>query len=211
MRLTKPNDAADAANEGPADEQLMRRYLDGDVAAFETLMNRYGTKITRYVARNSADPHAVDDLVQDIFMRVVHRAPSFRGQSSFKTWLYTIARNLCIDTSRKRVHRKAVTLDEPVGRREEGGGATILERAADSGPGPDRKASDRRFRASLEDALTELPADQREAFVMREFQGLKFREIGEILGIPENTVKSRVRYALQSLRVSLQRFGGPDG
>ena len=206
MRLTKPNDAVESAPEGPADEQLMRRYLDGDVAAFETLMNRYGTKITRYVARNSADPHAVDDLVQDIFMRVVHRAPSFRGQSSFKTWLYTIARNLCIDTSRKRVHRKAVTLDEPV-RQGDSGGATVLDQAADSGPGPEREASGNRFRDSLEAALEELPEDQREAFVMRQFQGLKFREIGEILKIPENTVKSRVRYALQSLRLSLERFG----
>jgi RNA polymerase sigma-70 factor, ECF subfamily len=209
VRLTKPNDAADAAAEGPADEQLMRRYLDGDVAAFETLMDRYGTKITRYVARNSADAHAVDDLVQDIFMRVVHRAPSFRGQSSFKTWLYTIARNLCIDTSRKRVHRSAVTLDEPV-RRREAGGATIIDQTSDSAPGPERKTSDHRFRASLEEALDELPDEQREAFIMREFQGLKFREIGAVLGIPENTVKSRVRYALQSLRVSLQRFNDSD-
>jgi RNA polymerase sigma-70 factor (ECF subfamily) len=205
VRLNKPNDVADSASEAPADEQLMRRYLDGDVAAFETLMDRYGSKITRYVARNSADPHAVDDLVQDIFTRVVHRAPSFRGQSSFKTWLYTIARNLCIDTSRKRGHRKAVTLDEPV-RRSDAGGATIIEQTSDPGPGPERLASDSRFRECLEEALGELPEEQREAFAMREFQGLKFREIGEVLGIPENTVKSRVRYALQSLRASLQRF-----
>ena len=187
----------------------MRRYLDGDVAAFETLMNRYGTKITRYVARNSSDPHAVDDLVQDIFMRVVHRAPSYRGQSSFKTWLYTIARNLCIDTSRKRVHRRAVTLAEPL-RRSDAGGASILDQTPDVGPGPDRRTTDKRFRDSLEQALDELPEDQREAFVMRQFQGLKFREISLVLGIPENTVKSRVRYALQSLRVSLSRFKGPD-
>ena len=187
----------------------MRRYLDGDVAAFEALMNRYGTKITRYVARNSVDPHAVDDLVQDIFMRVVHRAPSFRGQSSFKTWLYTIARNHCIDISRKRVHRQAVTLDEPL-RRGEASGTSVIDQAKSEGPGPERGASDTRFRDSLQEALDALPEDQREAFVMREFQGLKFREIAEVIGVPENTVKSRVRYALQSLRVSLSRFSDPD-
>ena len=205
MRLTKAKHGADSASEGPADEQLMRRYLEGDASAFETLMTRYGTKITRYVARNSADPHAVDDLVQDIFLRVVHRAPSFRGQSSFKTWLYTIARNLCIDTSRKRVHREAVTLDEPLRRGDEAG-ASILDRAEEKGPGPDRQADASRFRASLEGALDELPDDQREAFVMREFQGLKFREIAQILGVSENTIKSRVRYALQALRLRLEAF-----
>jgi len=183
----------------------MRHYLDGDVAAFQTLMHRYGDKITRYVARNSADVHAVDDLVQDVFMRVVHRAASFRSQSSFKTWLYTIARNHCIDTARKRVHRRAITLDEPL-RREEAAGATILDQAADQGPGPDRRATDRRFRASLEEAIAELPDDQREVFVMRELQGLKFREIAEVVGVPENTVKSRMRYALQALRGRLERF-----
>ena len=139
-------------------------------------------------------------------MRVVHRAPSFRGQSSFKTWLYTIARNHCIDIARKQVHRRAVTLDEPLRRGDEGG-TTVLDRAADAGPGPDRRVRDRRFRASLEEALEGLPEEQREAFTMREFQGLKFREIAEILGVPENTIKSRVRYALQALRASLERFG----
>ncbi len=187
----------------------MRRYLEGDASAFEILMTRYGTKITRYVARNSADPHAVDDLVQDIFMRVVHRAPSFRGQSSFKTWLYTIARNLCIDTSRKRVHRDAVTLDEPV-RRGEHAGLTVLDRAQSSGPGPERQADSNRFKVSLEEALESLPDEQREAFVMREFQGLKFREIAEVLKVPENTIKSRVRYALQALRLRLEDFGDAE-
>ena len=184
----------------------MRHYLDGDVTAFRTLMLRYGSKITRYVARNCADQDAVDDLVQDIFMRVVHRAQSFRGQSSFKTWLYTIARNHCIDTARKAVHRRVVIGDEPLKRDQDGGG-TILDQAADEGPGPDRRASDRRFRASLEEAIEALPVDQRETFVMRELQGLKFREIAEIVGVPENTIKSRMRYALQSLRERLDQFG----
>ena len=194
-----------AMPDAPTDEQLMRRYIDGDAAAFELLMNRYGTKITRYVARNSADPHAVDDLVQDIFMRVIHRASSFRGQSSFKTWLYIIAKNHCIDIARRRIHRRVVTGDEPIGR-DDDGGATVLDRAADGGPGPDRRTTDRRFRAAFEEALAAMPQEQREVLVMRQFQGLKFREISDVLGIPENTLKSRMRYALEFLRVRLKRF-----
>ena len=184
----------------------MRHYVQGNAAAFKTLMVRYDSKITGFVARRCADRHSIDDLVQEIWMRVVHRASTFREQSSFKTWLYTIARHKCIDVSRRAVHRRAVTLDEPL-RRDEEGGVTVVDQAADQGPGPDRLASDRRFLTALEQLMEELPPDQREVFDMRALQQLKFREIAEIVGVPENTIKSRMRYALQTLRGRLEKLG----
>ena len=183
----------------------MKRYLDGDVSAFQVLLERHGRKVFHFILRNLGDRHVAEDLVQEVFLRVVHGASSFKEQSKFTTWLYTIARNLCIDTTRKARHRRVVMLDEPVSR-SEAGGATILDRIPSSRPGPDTEVRDRRFRASLREALQQLPAEQREVFVMREFLGLKFREIADVVGVPENTVKSRMRYALEGLRGHLAAF-----
>ena len=127
------------------------------------------------------------------------------ANSKFTTWLYTIARNLCIDAARKASYRQHARLDQPLSKSDEGG-ATLGDKVADKRPGQDKETRDKRFRAALEDALEKLPEDQREVFEMREFQGLKFREIAVILKIPENTVKSRMRYALGGLRTSLKKF-----
>jgi RNA polymerase sigma-70 factor (ECF subfamily) len=183
----------------------MKRFLAGHPDAFQELMSRHGQKIFNFILRQIRDASAAEELTQEAFLRVVHRADSYREESRFTTWLFSIARNLCIDHLRKAKHRRTVALDAPLDRSGDGG-ATMLDRVADGGPGPDRQARDRRFRESLEVALERLPDEQREVFLMREVDGLKFREIADIVGIPENTVKSRMRYALESLRVSLEPF-----
>ncbi len=183
----------------------MERYLAGDARSFQTLMERYGSRIFNFILRQTGDRQLAEDLVQDVFLRLVHSAGSFKQQARFSTWLYTIARNLCIDHGRKARHRRIMQLDEPLRRGDEGG-ATVLDRAADAGPGPDRLARDRRFRAALTAALDLLPEEQREVYVMRELEGLKFREIADVVGVPENTIKSRMRYALQGLRERLSDF-----
>lgn len=189
-----------------SDEALMSRYLDGDGDAFEELLERHGKRIYNFILRQTGDRSLAEDLVQEAFLRVVHRAESFRRQAKFTTWLYTIARNLCIDHARKAKHRRHLALDATL-RRDESGGATLLDRVEAPNPGPDVEARDRRFRGALGRALEALPAEQREVFVMRELDGLKFREIAEVVGIPENTVKSRMRYALKGLRETLADFG----
>ena len=84
-----------------------------------------------------------------------------------------------------------------------------MDKVANKDQGAEKSADESQFKARLQDALDELPEEQREVFVMREFQGLKFWEIAEIVGTPENTIKSRMRYALQGLRKSLQDFKSP--
>lgn len=190
-----------------SDELLMQRYLDGQVAAFQVLCRRHGPRIYNFIVRQTGDRQVAEDLVQDVFLRVVHRAESFRGQARFSTWLYAIARNLVIDHARKARHRRTVALDAPL-RKGEADGDTLLDHVPDGGPGPDRRATDGRFGRELTLALAALPDEQREVFVMREIDGLKFREIADIVGIPENTVKSRMRYALEGLRAHLADFGG---
>ncbi len=187
-----------------SDEQLMERFLEGRSGAFQTLVERHSGRIYNFVLRQVGDKDLAEDIVQDTFLRVVRSAKSFRAKAKLTTWLYTIARNLCIDALRKAKHRRHASLDKPLSQQD--GGATLLDMVADDKPGHDSAARDRRFVAALEDALATLPDEQREVFLMREIQGLKFREIAEIVGIPENTVKSRMRYALEALRGHLADF-----
>lgn len=191
---------------GRTDEELMEAYVGGDVGAFQVLMDRHAQKVFNFILRRTGgNRESAEDLLQEVFLRVVHRASGFKAKSKFTTWLYTIARNLCIDAGRKASYRQHVALDQPLGR-DGGDGATLLDRVPDRGPGPDSRTRDLRFKAALQEALAKLPDEQREVFLMREFQGLKFREIAVICDIPENTVKSRMRYALDFLRKALAVF-----
>jgi RNA polymerase sigma-70 factor (ECF subfamily) len=184
---------------------LMERYLEGDARAFQRLMERHAPKMFNFLIRSTGRRDVAEDLVQEVFLRIVRRADSFRGQSKFTTWMFAIARNLIIDTARKERHRRTVPLDAPI-RSAEPGGTTRLEQTPDPSPTPDRRAADSRFTGRLEDALAALPDDQREVFLMREVEGMKFREIAQVVGIPINTVKSRMRYALESLRLALADY-----
>jgi len=187
----------------------MERFLSGRASAFQVLSERHGTRVYNFILRQVRDPELARDLVQETFLRVVRNAASFKAQSKFTTWLYTIARNQCIDAMRRARHRRHVALDQPLSK-DDTGGATLLDMTADPRPGQASEARDRRFVAKLEGALAELPDEQREVFLMREVDGLKFREIAEVVGIPENTVKSRMRYALEALRGHLAEFAESD-
>ena len=92
----------------------MQQYLEGDSRAFRTLMERHSAKVYNFLIRSSGRRDLADDLLQEVFMRIVKRAESFRGQAKFTTWMYTIARNLIIDTARRERHRRTVALDAPV-------------------------------------------------------------------------------------------------
>ena len=183
----------------------MQRYLEGDSVAFKVLMDRHARKLYNFLIRSSGRKDLAEDLLQEVFLRVVRRAESFKGQAKFTTWMYTIARNLIIDTARRERHRKTIALDAPA-YGDDAQGETRLDRTPDQAPTPDRGAADARFTARLEDALQALPEEQREVFLLREVEGLKFREIAEILNLPANTIKSRMRYALEALRSTLSDY-----
>lgn len=188
---------------------LMKRYLEGDAVAFKVLMDRHARKLFNFLIRSSGRRDLAEDLLQEVFLRVVRRGESFKGQAKFTTWMYTIARNLIIDNARRDRHRRTVALDAPAFG-DDAQGETRLDRTPDLGPTPDRGAADARFTRRLQSALSALPHEQREVFLLREVEGLKFREIAEVLDLPANTVKSRMRYALEALRVALADYAqGP--
>lgn len=187
------------------DEQLMRRFQRGEARAFETLMRRHRTPIHAFLCRLVGDRARAEDLLQETFLRVIKGVAGWEPRAAVRTWLFTIARNLAADEARRRAFRDA----EPLDPRE--GEAPRAERLPDGGRLPDDAAGDALVRPRLEAALAALPAEQREVFLLREHAGLSFPEIATATGANENTVKSRLRYALVALRDRLAADGvAPD-
>ncbi len=188
-------------HEGPSDEALMRRFQEGDSQALGTLYDRYADRLKAFAYRQGAK--RPDDVVQDAFMRVVRKGNTFKGNAKFKTWLFSIVRNLCIDASRRDKFREIPKLEDPIGRE---GAMTRGDTIANPAPQGDglRATQDSQFRAAFKRALSALPQDQREVFVLRQSAAMPFAEIAKVVGCKENTAKSRMRYALQALREALK-------
>jgi RNA polymerase sigma-70 factor (ECF subfamily) len=183
----------------------MIRFQSGDRAAFTTLVRRHQGSIFNFALRHLRSQPAAEEVVQDAFVRVVQSAAEFKHEARFATWLYTIARNLCIDQIRKRTLRRHPSLDESK-RADEPDGATLGEQTADSRANVERAAVGVEIRERVLAAVEDLPDDQREVFLMREVSNLPFKEIAEIIGVSENTAKSRMRYALERLQAALSEF-----
>jgi RNA polymerase sigma-70 factor (ECF subfamily) len=188
-----------------SDEALMRAYQDGEVTAFRVLVERHQAPIYRFCFRSLGDKEAATDAAQDIFLKVVKNAARWQEKAKFTTWLYTIARNHCIDASRKRKHRRTESLNAPLG--QEGGGEERLDRVADESPDQSRLVDSKTLRAVVDAAVADLPEEQREVFCLRQYSHLPFAEIAEATGTGENTVKSRMRYALKALQKALLAAG----
>jgi len=184
-----------------SDERLMLRFQGGDARAFEVLVRRHRTPVFSFLLRLTGDRGRAEDLCQEAFLKVVRAAAGWEPRARFQTWLYAIARNQAVDEARRGAFRRTEPLDA-------GPGAA----AASDDPAPDRAAEGALLRPKLEAALAALPEEQREVFLLREHAGLRFHEIAEVTGVPENTVKSRMRYALEALRERLAALGvGPGG
>src|SRR5919197_6515040 len=185
------------------DEELLAAYQQGDPGAFEALLRRHRAPLFTFLLRMLGDRERAEDLAQETFLRIVKGAAAWERRARFSTWLYTIARNLCVDQSRRDRFRRADSLDA------EGpdGESPLVQSVPGSGADPERGAASAQIRPYLQKALLSLPAEQREVFILREQAGVPFREIAEMIGVNENTVKSRMRYALESLRRSLGAAG----
>ncbi len=184
------------------DEELLLRFRDGDAGAFELLMRRHRATVFTFLARLTGDRPRAEDLLQETWLRVVAAAPRWEPRAPFRTWLFSVARNLATDEARRAVHRRAEPLDDPPGD-----GLPLAERLPDGGPGPERAAASGELRPRLLEALASLPLPQREVFLLREQAGVPFAEIAAITGTPLPTVKSRMRYALEALQRRLLELG----
>ncbi len=193
-------------NQDMSDEELLAAFQQGDAGAFERLLRRHRGPLYTFLVRMLGDKERAEDLAQETFLRIVKGAATWEQRAKFQTWLYTIARNLCVDQSRRDKLRRTDSLDESGLDGAEDGGP-LIDQLAGPGPGPDRAAESLRLRPVLQRALLSLPEEQREVFILREQAGVPFKEIAEMVGANENTVKSRMRYALEGLRRALAAAG----
>jgi len=188
-----------------SDEDLYRRFAKGEERAFRLLLDRHGDKVLGYLTKFFGDRELATDLTQDVFIRVISAARRFRGDSSFTTFLFRIVRNLCIDHMRSRSaspDSRAASLDQVDGP----GDRPLSDTIAGKEPDGAHRTLAGELSDAVERGLADLPEKQREVFLMREVQGLKFAEIADLLGVNENTVKSRMHYAMVSLRETLSIF-----
>ena len=177
---------------GASDERLMLDWVAGDGAAFEQLYGRHRTRLYRYLLRQLRDAALADEFFQDVWQKVIAARAGWTPDAPFGTWLYRIAHNRLGDHWRAAKYRPPAPEDAD-------------ERAARI-PDPDtpeRQLSEFEQRRRLQLALDALPPEQREVVVMRLEQELTLEEIGEITGVGRETVKSRLRYAMDKLRAGL--------
>lgn len=197
-------DQKNVSNE-QSDEELMLLYQKGDEYAFETLYWRHQHGVFNFICRFiGGSGGQAEELLQDIFLKVVKSSKRYKPTAKFTTWLYQIARNGCIDHLRKMKHRKTTSLSEPTGGEEE----VVVESTIASGNlTPEKAVRIREIAEVLKKAIGALPEEQKEVFLMREDLNLSFAEIAEVTGCPINTAKSRMRYALEHLRKTIELEG----
>ncbi len=182
------------------DEKLMLAFAAGDARAFETLYDRHGLSVWRFVQRSVHDPALADDLVQDVWFKLVQQAPQYQPRARFRTWLFTLAHHRMVD--HWRTHKAHSSLDAET----EDGAALADTLAIDSGFGPLRQLQSREQAQALLDALAALPQPQREAFLLQAEGGFSLQEIAQATGVSAETAKSRLRYARERLRHTLEAF-----
>jgi RNA polymerase sigma-70 factor, ECF subfamily len=173
-----------------ADEELMLQVRNGDSEMLGVLFDRYHAPLFNFYARLMGDRGTSEDLVQDVFLRILRYRGSYQPGTAFRPWLYQIARNARFDHYRKSPPRQRQAFDPE-----------SMPSAAP--PDPAQREQEAEL---LHRALGLLPEDKREILILARFQELKYTEIAGLLGCELNTVKTRVHRALQDLRKAFRRL-----
>jgi len=175
-----------------SDSELVRRYRNGEIGALDSLVRRHQKSLFGFVMNMVRDRSAAEDIFQETWLRALRGIDAYRD-SNFGGWLVKIARNIIIDRSRKR--QPELCLDT-----EDGEGRTRIENTPDPAPDPATSAEFSDIGRMVSNAVSKLPPDQREVFLMRVEAGLSFREIAKIQRVSINTALGRMHYALARLR-----------
>ena len=204
---TELSELADSRIEGgsPEEARLIEACKEGDASAFNLLVWRWEKPLYNFVYKYVGHADTAQDLVQETFVRVLKNIERYTHRGSFSTWLYRIAINLCKDHLKKK-RLPMVSLHDYY-TTASGEKVYVKDRVADDGP-PTDAAVDTADRGELvRRVLNGLPEEQRVVILMKEYQELTFREIAEVLEVPEGTVKSRLYHGLRSMRDQLERLG----
>lgn len=178
----------------PDEPQLVDRSRDGDLSAFNAIVERYQSQVYNVSARILGDRHLAEDVAQETFIKAHRSIDGFRG-GSLRAWLLRIASNLSLDATRSRKRRPTESLE------------AASERPSFSvpsgAPGPEQEAMQGELREAIQDCIMSLPDDQRAVVVLVDVQGLSYDEAAEAIGSAVGTVKSRLARGRRRLRDAL--------
>lgn len=176
------------------DKELVRRVQKGDRRAFDLLFSRYQFKIMNLVSRYLREPEDVQDVTQEAFIKAFRALPRFRGESAFYTWLYRIA----INTAKNHIvarSRRPPGVDVEVDEAEFYDGGDALKDLEN----PEASLARDELSSAIDQAIADLPDDLRSAVTLREFDGLTYEQIAEIMDCPVGTVRSRIFRAREAI------------
>lgn len=178
------------------DPELLERVRNGEREAYRPLVERHQASLFRMAYARVRDEEDARDIVQGAFIKAWTHLDGFRQEASFLTWMRRIVENLCTDHARKKIRRKTGSYDDAVATRDEDG--TILDGHQTDDPA--KALHNRRIRERIGAALDQLSEEQRQILLLREIDGLSYKEIAEHIGIPEGTVMSRLFYARKRIQ-----------
>lgn len=179
-----------------ADAEMVKAVLGGDATAYRGLVEKYQGRVYAMVYGMIRNREDARDITQDAFVKAFNNLKSFRLEASFYTWLYRIAMNLAIDVTRKRKRREVSGFEEDIASRDEDGGIS----EAHHSDNPRKNLERKQLYDRIMDSLEKLPADQKQVILLRELEGLSYKEISDVMGIPEGTVMSRLFYARKKMQ-----------
>lgn len=189
-------------------DQLVRRCIAGDQAAWNQLVKCQYKRVYGLCYRFTGSQTDAEDVTQDVFLKVYRNLGSYdAAKGGFNTWLTTLTRNLLVDQFRRtRLERATDSLDETLGGEEDG--PTAAERLADTRPSQEQNYAGLELKARIQDALSKVSPELREAVILRDLEDMDYKEIALVLKIPEGTVKSRISRGRGELARLLQRTEG---
>src|SRR5205807_4864187 len=187
--------------DSPDDTSLVRDARRGDAQAFRSLVERYQRRVYQLALGMVRDPDEAMDITQETFVRVHRYLPSFKGDSSFFTWTYRIATNLCLDSARKRGRTERVDLDESDAEIE-----AHMDPPSAALAGPHRAALNAELKSKIDEALAGLSENHRAILLLREVEGLSYEELARTLGIRKGTVMSRLFHARLKMQRKLREY-----
>lgn len=180
-----------------SDSELVKKYIAGEEPALNELIQRYFRQIFLFAKTYVKEDREAEDVTQEVFVKLWKNIKKYDPEKKFKTWLFQITKNTCIDVLRKRKDLL------PAGNIEEEQMLDSLASIADKNPLPEEIFDSEQFTKNLEEILKTLPNSQRQAITLHLQQDMTFQEIAEILNEPLNTVKSRYRRGLVTIREHL--------
>ena len=176
------------------DIELMEEVRDGDIRQLSHLFDRHHLKLYNFYLRLTSKRHVSEDLVQEVFFRILKYRHTFRGNGEFTTWMYHLARNVHRDHYRKWNHEAEMGEEQ--------------EHISTEEPLPQEQLEQRQDQELLQEALARLPVEKKEILILSRYQGLRYEVIAELLGCSEEAVKVRVHRAMNELRTIFFQLSG---